>query len=259
MNNDLGTDMNRAVMSPPSFALLLLNWILPAKVLDVILGDLMEEFDERARDNNKAAKRWFWQQATQTSVIYFKKLFNSPSFIRQLNIVLPLLLFMTAFILIAWLSYADNLAEYAPGFWQTLLTGQAHMALFDGAFWLSITQYITQIDAVWFLLDGPSLMITFLSISLLIYLDKKSSFTALKMACWGYALVILPYIWAIVHINSNHFIATQIGPIIAIGLLTFLYMVLPVSYLVHRKLKQLESNNNAKLKQYYEPLEKESK
>ena len=238
MNHDLRTGINRVIISPPSLALFLLNWILPAAVLDAILGDLMEEFSERVKMNDKAAKRWFWQQTMQTSVIYFKKLFNSPSFVRKLNIVIPMMLFVIAFILIAWLSYADNLAEYAPGFWETLLTGQAHMALFDGAFWSSISDYIRRVDSIWFLLDGPSLMITLLSISLLKYLDKKSSFTALKMACWGYALVILPYIWSIIHINSNHFIATQVGPVIAIGLLTFLYMVLPVSYLVHQKLKQ---------------------
>ncbi len=242
MSHDVKNSLNRATLSPPSFAILLLTWVLPAAVLEAILGDLMEEFDERAQVNNKAARIWFWQQTIQTSMIYFKKIFNSPSFIRKLNIIIPLVLFSIAFILIAWLSHADNLTEYAPGFWQTLLTGQAHMALFDGAFWSSIGDYVGQVDSVWFLLDGPSLIITFLSIALLLYLDRKTTFTALKMACWGYALVVLPYIWSIIHINSNHFIATQIGPIIAIGLITFLYMVLPVSYLVHRKLKQVESN-----------------
>jgi|GEM_PF-7049463 len=242
MNHDIKKCIEHEVFSPPSFAVLLLTWILPATILEAILGDLMEEFDERAKANNKAARVWFWQQATHTSMIYFKKIFNSPSFIRKLNIVIPLVLFSTAFTLIAWLSYADNLSEYAPGFWQTLLTGQAHMALFDGAFWSSIGDYLSRVDSVWFLFDGPSLIITFFSISLLLYLDRKSTFTALQMACWGYALVILPYIWAIIHINSNHFIATQIGPIIAIGLITFLYMVLPVSFLVHRKLKQVESD-----------------
>jgi hypothetical protein len=241
MNHDIKNSINRAAVSPPTFAILLLTWILPAAILEVILGDLMEEFDERAQANNKAAKIWFWQQATHTSMIYFKQIFNSPSFVRKLNIVLPLALFSIAFILIAWLSYADNLAEYAPGFWETLLTGQAHMALFDGAFWSSIGDYVSRVDSVWFLLDGPSLIITCFSISLLLYLDRKSTFTALKMACWGYALVILPYIWSIIHINSNHLLAAQIGPIIAIGLITFLYMVLPVSYLVHRKLKQVDS------------------
>ncbi|WP_085300327.1 hypothetical protein [Cognaticolwellia mytili] len=242
MNNDTENGINRVTLLPPSFAIMLLTWILPAAMLEVILGDLMEEFDERAREDIKAANTWFWHQATCTSMIYFKKKFSSPNFVRKINIVLPLVLFSIAFILILWLSYVDNLAEYAPGFWQKLLTGQAHMALFDGAFWSSVSGYMSRVDSVWFLLDGPSLIITSLSISLLIYLDRKSSFTALKMACWGYALVILPYIWSIIHINSNHLFAKQVGPIIAIGLLTFLYMVLPVSYLVHRKLKQVESN-----------------
>lgn len=242
MNNNSEKFIASSPVTPPTFAMMLLAWILPNKVLDMILGDLLEEFSERAKDNTKAANRWFWQQAMQTSLIYFNKFFNSASFIRKLNIVLPLVLFLMVFALIAWLSYADNLSEYAPGFWQTLLTGQAHMAFFDGAFWSNLSDYIAQIDEVWFLIDSPSLIIAIFSISLLVYLDRKSPFSPRKMACWGYALVVLPYIWALVHINSNHFIATQIGPIMAIGLLTFLYMILPVSYLVHNKLKQAQQD-----------------
>ena len=47
-----------------------------------------------------------------------------------------------------------------------------------------------------------------------------------------------------IHISNNNFEETQIGPIIAIGLITFLYMILPVSYLVHRKLKQQSESNS---------------
>lgn len=241
MSTNAKDNLNCQAVSPPSFAVLLLTWFLPARIADAILGDLLEEFGERAKNNDKAASRWFWQQSIRTSGIYFKQVFNSPSFVRKLNILLPMVLFVTAFALITWLSYADNIAEYAPGFWQKLLTGQAHMALFDGAFWASLTDYIGMIDDVWFLLDIPSLILAFFSISLLIYLDKKSRFSPLKMACWGYALVILPYFWSLLHISSNHFVATEVGPIIAIGLLSFLYMILPVSYLVHKKLKQAET------------------
>lgn len=252
MNNDSKSAIKGSSFFPPSFAVLLLAWILPKYILDAILGDLIEEFNEKAIVSNKAANKWFWQQAIHTCIIYFKKKFNSPDFIRKLNVALPCMLFLMAFLLINWLSSVDSLAEYAPGFWQTLLTGQAHMALFEGAFWSNLGSYIAQIDDISFLVDIPSLIITFFSLSLLVYLDKKLSLSPLKMACWGYTLVILPYIWSIVHINSNHFIATQIGPIIAIGLITFLYMVLPVSYLVHRKLKQMEIDTRAKLKQGYD-------
>ena len=238
MPADIKITVKHELFSPPSFALMLLAWILSPYLVDAILGDLIEEFNHRSKADSQAAKRWFWQQTIHTTLIYLKKSFNSPSFIRKLNIVLPLALFILAFALIAWLSYADNLSDYAPGFWQTLLTGQAHMAFFDGAFWANLGDYIAQVDSVWFLLDSASLILALFTILLLIHLDKRSSFTPLKMACWGYSLVVLPYLWSLIHINSNHFIATEIGPIIAIGLITFLYTILPVSYLVHRKLKQ---------------------
>jgi arginine exporter protein ArgO len=230
--------MNQSVMSPPGFAILIMTWILPTKVLETILGDLIEEFNERALQGEKAAKQWFWQQAIHTSVIYFNQVFNSPSFIRKLNIVIPAILFVIAFTLIAWLSFADDIDGYSDGFWQSILTGQTYMALFEQEFWTSLRDYFLMIDQPGFLIDMPSMVIAILSIFLLVMLDKKLSFTPLKMAIWGYSLVLLPYLWSIIHINSNHFEVTEIGPITAIGLITFLYMILPISYLVNRKLKQ---------------------
>lgn len=222
-------------IAPPWFAVLLLRYFLPNALVEVLLGDLFEEYFDKAQINNRVANRWFWQQTFQTVSIYISKKLKSPSFFIKLNISVALTFFLISFVLIAWLSYADNIADYAPGFWQTLLTGQAHMALFEQAFWSSLLSYLTMIDSVNFLMHMPALLISIMSLFLLIYLDKKSPFTAAKMACWGYMLSVLPYIWSIVHINSNHFVATEIGPIIAIGLLNFLYMVLPVSYLVHMK------------------------
>jgi len=229
--------MNDPLSSPPSFAVLLMTWILPKCVLDTILGDLFEEFSQRANEDERAANRWFWHQALHTSVIYFNKVFNSPKFVRKINLILPILLFVVAFLLIAWLSYADNLKGYSEGFWQILLSGNAHMALFEKAFWLNLADHLLAIDGGKFLVDIPSFIITTVCLLLLVFLDKRQNFSPLKMACWGYSLVLLPYVWSLIHISSNHYQATQIGPITAIGLISFFYMILPISYLVHRKLK----------------------
>ena len=57
------------------------------------------------------------------------------------------------------------------------------------------------------------------------------------MTLWGYGEMLEPYAWALIHINSQQLAPKQIGPVIAFGLITFFYMILPVSYMVNKKLK----------------------
>ena len=58
------------------------------------------------------------------------------------------------------------------------------------------------------------------------------------MAAWGYGLATVPYVVGLIVIAMNSFVPTQIGPIIAIMLLSALYMLLPVTYMVVKRLNQ---------------------
>jgi len=44
---------------PPRSALALLDWRLPSEWREVVLGDLVEEFQLRAAASPAAARRWF--------------------------------------------------------------------------------------------------------------------------------------------------------------------------------------------------------
>jgi len=48
---------------PPRSALALLDWRLPSEWREIVLGDLVEEFQLRAATSPAAARRWFWWQA----------------------------------------------------------------------------------------------------------------------------------------------------------------------------------------------------
>ncbi|HMC75578.1 MAG TPA: ADOP family duplicated permease [Vicinamibacterales bacterium] len=47
---------------PPALALRLLTWRLSPEWVDFVVGDLEEEFGDRARLSVPAARRWFWRQ-----------------------------------------------------------------------------------------------------------------------------------------------------------------------------------------------------
>jgi hypothetical protein len=234
--------MNKQAYKPPFLAISIMKLILPARVLDALLGDLLEEFLLRGQQDPASAKLWFWQQSLETSFIYFSKIFNSPAFIKKLNFIVPTLLFIMSFLLITWMSYVDNIDEYSLEFWHIFVSGgYAHLLIFESTFWLNILDHMTKIDGINFLYHPPAVIITLCNFTILYVLNKRPNFTALNMACWGYSLMLVPYIWSIIYISSHTFAAKQVGPIIAIGILSFLYMVLPVSYLVHRKLKKSQT------------------
>ena len=227
-------------VKPPKVALFLLTLILPKSIQNNLIGDLIEEFEALSEQDGKAANAWFWQQTVDTNLIYLASLIRRPSVLQKLNILLPLSLFTLTILLISWLSNMDSLEGYSDGMWPSLLEGKIHLALFEPAFWQDSTVFFTEVTNIQMFLDIPSIVFAFVVLITLRYLNKKLRISAVNMAVWGYTLVLLPYLWALIHINTQQLSPTQIGPLLAFGLLSFLYLVLPVSYMVNKKLKRLQ-------------------
>lgn len=59
--------------SPPSMAVKLLDWCLPANVKEYIIGDLYEEFYQRERSDNQGLFIWFWKQTLNTCLLFMWK------------------------------------------------------------------------------------------------------------------------------------------------------------------------------------------
>lgn len=228
--------MSKPQSTPPKAALLLMSMILPKQIESNLIGDLIEEYQLLIADGRKDADAWFWRQAMETNLIYISSLLRRPSVLRKLNILVPFILFTFASLLITWLSHMDSLEGYTEGMWQSLLEGKIHLALFEPAFWQEINQTLLKMGDLSMYLHLPSMLFTSVSMLLLYKLDKKLNFSVLKMAVWGYGLMLVPYSWALIHINTQQLMPTQIGPLLAFGLITIFYMILPISYMVNKKL-----------------------
>lgn len=221
---------------PPPLANRIMTILLPERFLNNVLGDLEEEFYLIAEKDVQQAKNWYWRQSMETSLIYFKKKFGTVEFLGRVNFYLPLTLFVIILALISVLSNLSDPEFISPTFWDELLRGEIHTALFSANFWANFWS-ILRSSSVNMVVDVPSFIIATVNIAILLYMDKKQNASALKLTVWGYTLAFIPYIWSLIHIGSHDFQPKQIGPIIAVGVISALYMLLPVSYLVHRKLK----------------------
>ena len=239
-------------VKPPLLANRIMYLLLPKRLFDNMVGDLEEEFDQLAKHDIKQANKWYWQQSIDTSMVYLQKKIGSVEVLGRLNFYLPVALFLIVTGLITLLSVLEEPTFISATFWDELLQGKIHTALFSDNFWHNFWSLLRMAEWGMFI-HLESIVIATLNIVILIYLDKKQQASALKLALWGYSLAFIPYIWSIVHIAGHQFEAKQIGPIIATGLLSLMYMLIPVCYIVHRKLKrqqaELEKFEHNKFKQ----------
>lgn len=229
-------------IKPPALANKVISMLLPNRLLDSVLGDLEEEFNLLAKKNIKRANQWYWQQTIETSMIYLQKKLVSIEVLGRLNFYLAVIIFLTAANLIVVLSILDDPRFISETFWGELLQGKIHTALFSANFWHNFWRILALAEWGMFIYFEP-LLISFTNITGLLYLYKKQQVSIVKLALYGYSLAVIPYIWSIIHIANHSLEAKQIGPIIATGVLSLLYTLLPVSFIIHRKLKQLKAKN----------------
>jgi len=221
----------------------MMSLLVPKWLRDNVIGDLEEEFYQIANKDVRQANKWYWQQSIETCLVYMRKKLGSVEVLGRLNFYLPLAMFLIVACLVAFLSVFEDPAFISETFWDELLKGKIHVALYSENFWHNFWSILKMAEWQMFI-HIESLLIATFNIGVLLYLDKKEKATALKLAVWGYALAFIPYVMSIAHIASISLFAQQIGPMIATGLITLLYMLLPVSLMVHRKLKRHQQDLN---------------
>jgi hypothetical protein len=224
-------------VSPPTAATKLLLWCVPKSAVEYILGDLEEEFYVRAKHNIIAAKYWFWQQSMYSSGIYLKHNAASLDFLKKLTVLFSLCLFFVILQLIIWLNFSDSLENFSPHFWDTLVSGYIHMAVFESAFWPHSIGSWQEINGWSFLLDGSAMVLTLLSGCLFTFLNQRRNFLAHQIFLFGCGAMVIPYIFGIGYLNAFSLPALMVGPILSTMLCNVLYLLLPVAYLVLRKIK----------------------
>lgn len=162
--------------------------------IDCIIGDLLEELEQRKSDNSFVTTIWYWRQAI--NVIFSVPAEYNPVN-RQLNKlgILYLVVVLTfAFHLIGWMAYAGELDGYSSQFWQNFISGKVYLAFGELEFWrFAPNIWLQPFDSgVWFKAEPLLISIVLASVFVLTTPIKLVSFRHVFFK--SLALIYLPAI-----------------------------------------------------------------
>ena len=234
---------------PPWLANRLLVWTTPKHHRDYVLGDLYEEFESRCETDHQHAHGWFWQQCLLSSKEYVKAHIQHPVVLQALLFCLATVLFFCVSLLVLWLSKMDSLEGFSQGFWHTLLEGNVHLALFEQAFWQGVPEYVRftpnqgVLNTLAMFVNLPALLISSIFTCAMLWIAKNRELNSWFVFLSGVFLLTAPYLIGIIMLSTFDYKPTQVGPILAVMLLSFMYMVMPVSWLIgkHVRARQLRA------------------
>ncbi|BDX07927.1 permease prefix domain 2-containing transporter [Planctobacterium marinum] len=219
---------------PPLLAQRILNLVVPNHLKESLTGDLEEEFAHRAMTNDKQATHWFWRQTMQTSLHYFSQYLATEAMLKKLVIITTLVLFPTLLIMISWLSNMDT--ETSEHVWNNLLQGKIHSFLFEAeVLALGSEKLATDFDLLMYF-NTPAALWTVFALAVLYFRNKKAAFSAHQAAAWSTVLMLLPYLFGLIYIEIIEPQARHVGPPVAFMALSIVYLILPSSSLVLRKM-----------------------
>jgi hypothetical protein len=219
---------------PPRLALVLLNKCLPDSVNDDISGDLIEEFNQSSETLFKS-KYTFWLHTLSTCWRYSM---NSKVVFSLLLALISIGLFYGLIVAITFLSNSENTQIFDNSYW---INGAVHLFFFEAEFWqLFGNQELSKTSWKLFI-NIPSVLWFLFSCTLLYYLDKKYLLNLQSFAILALTFLSLPYLWGVVYFNLFDVPLRESGPIIAFMWLSILYLILPLSFGLIRKVHQQAS------------------
>lgn len=171
-----------------------------------------------------------------TSAHYLSRYLVSENFLRKFILLLVTVLFPTLLLAIYFLSSVDNSSEYI---WKNLLDGKMHAVILTSEFWLVAVETAVnygELDDLGMYFNIPSAIWAVTVFAVLYTRNKRGNFSAHQAAAWGATLMFLPYLVGLVYIQLNHLAPKQIGPVIAIMTISIIYIMLPLSWFVLKKI-----------------------
>lgn len=220
---------------PPRLAIKLLNVLVPSDLRDILVGDLNEEFWQRASIQPRDAALWFWRQALMTSAHYVSNYLVSENLLRKLVLLVTALLLPTLLVGIFWLSNVDEYSEY---FWSNLLEGKMHVIAITPEFWREGSFMIlhhASLQDIEMYLHGPSAIWAMTAFAVLYIRNRYSTFSAHQAAGWGTTLMLLPYLSGLFFTQLSQLAPNQVGPVIATMTISIVYIILPLAWFVLSK------------------------
>ena len=227
-------------VNPPKLAAWLIARFTPKHHQNALLGDLYEEYSLLQTQNPSMANCWFWHQTYLSAQTAFHRLVTNANVIKGVIFSIGLSIFTIIALLVMWLSSMDNVDGFSDGFWHSLLNGNIHLALLEGAFWSGTPEYVMKSvdDGIWsfikLFIDVPAVMMATASLFAIRYLSKTASMQLLCIA--SLLMVCVPYLYGMYLLSNHDYAATQTGPVLACMLLNVFYLVLPSCYFIAKRL-----------------------
>lgn len=211
--------------NPPIVAVSLLNFIVPKAQQDCIIGDLIEEFQSKAKQNTAQANRWFWRQTLGNVSFYSKSYLKSSVFLYNSFTVVSGIIFAILTLFINWLS---NMDKVEPEIWAKLLDGKVLQLLFEpSVLQLGYDKFTTDINLPMYL-NTPAICWSMLSLFLIYLLNRKIPLSPHQLAGLGVTLMIIPYILGYFYIQFYQPPPIEVGPILAVMVFPIIYSVIPL-------------------------------
>lgn len=226
----------------PAFASWLLEKCLAPDTRDHLIGDLTEEYAQRAAQDPSSATRWFWTQSFRALYHRGADIAGSVAALKVMVVLSTLFLVPVLFSMMAWLS---NMDETAPVLWQLLLEGKMHSMLFEASFWLEQPEALSRVDEVHFLIHPWAAVWVAACLGVVAYCQRTRQLSPHQVAAMGYTLMLLPYLFGLAVIAYYQPEPRKIGPILAFMLFNIFYMVVPLSFMLLKQInghKQLAEN-----------------
>lgn len=214
--------------TPPGLALKLLSWLIPDHFKDDIAGDLIEEFNKSDR-SSAANQLWFWQQTMGTCWRYTM---TWQTLVSLGLAVMSLTMFLVMTTAVTFLAYGEG-QVYSNDYW---VTGAVHLFFAEPVFWESLSNGLLLEATLGIFVNIPSLIWTGISLALLMLIERKQPLSLKKYITLVMALISIPYLWGMLYFMLNEVALKQAGPIIAFMWLPVLFLIVPLSYGVIRKI-----------------------
>jgi len=208
---------------------------LPKNINDNVCGDIEEEYNQLIAENNSKLQTNLWLiKHTFITCGYFMMTTNK--LWAFLISAFSMSLFMLMALAIIWLSNYSDISAFSEQFWQQFSSGSLHIVFFEANFWQYSLQSLSNGLELHLWFDSIAFIYSAITLFIIVKLHHKYNQSIILFLSISIALMFLPYIVGSIILAIKEVPMVETGPIIATMWLTILYMIIPVSLLLIKRL-----------------------
>lgn len=210
----------------------LIDKCLPGSIKDDVAGDLTEEFNQADKTESKQHIQ-LWRQTLSACWRYAPR--NKP-FVQSFGLALLTVLICCLLIrAVMFLSFGEDQTVYSKDYW---LNGRVHLLFFESLFWSTIVgenAYPFDLNA---LIDGWSYTWSISCFFVLSLLTRKINMSITSYSVFTLLACAIPYLFGVYSFQYVGLGLKEAGSMIAFMWIPTIYILLPMSAVIVRKLYQ---------------------